>query len=396
MDSSLPRPRENVPDGLRTVAGWSWRILVVLLLAAATVALIARLQMLFVALFVALLVTALIQPAAARLVRAGAPRVLATAGVLLAAVAILVGILYLAGRSIVGQFDALTTAVTDGFAEVKAWVEGSLGLSLDQLSSWLASQFQGSGEGGSGGGLASSVYGAAVTALEVVSGAGIALFATIFFVHDGPRIWAWVTSLFPRSARAHVDEAGRLSWSTLSGYARGTVMIAGIDAIGIGVGVWLLGVPLAGTIAVLVFFLSFIPIVGALLSGFVAVLIALATQGLTTALLVLVIVIAVQQLEGHVLQPVIQGKLVALHPLAVVLAVAAGSTIAGLVGAVIAVPIVAVVNVLVRYVAQVNRGERPTPESGPTPTPVGSDPEESTDGLDGPSVAQAAEVPDAG
>lgn len=388
MAPSPTRPRENVPDGLRTVAGWSWRILVVLLLVAATVALIARLQVLFVALFVALLVTALLQPAAARLVRAGAPRALATATVLLAALAGLIGILYLAGRSIVGQLDALTSAVNDGVQEVQAWIEGSLGLSLDQLSTWAANLVKGGGEGG--GGIASSAYGAAATALEVVSGAGIALFATIFFVHDGPRIWAWVTSLFPRGARPHVDEAGRLSWATLSGYARGTVLIAAIDAIGIGVGVWLLGVPLAGTIAVLVFFFSFIPIVGALLSGFVAVLIALATEGLTTALLVLVVVIAVQQLEGHVLQPVIQGKLVALHPLAVVLAVAGGSTIAGLVGAVIAVPIVAVVNVLVRYVAQVNRGELPLPAPG------GSDSEEAPDGPDGPTVAEAAEVPGAG
>jgi predicted PurR-regulated permease PerM len=222
----------------------------------------------------------------------------------------------------------------------------------DRASDLLSSQ---GSDGGEAGGIASSAFGAAATALEVVSGAGIALFATIFFVHDGPRIWAWVTSLFPPGARAHVDDAGQLSWSTLSSYARGTVVIAAIDAAGIGVGAWLIGVPLAGTIAVLVFFFSFIPIVGALLSGLVAVLIALATQGLTAALLMLVIVILVQQLEGHILQPVIQGKLVAIHPLAVVLAVAGGSIVAGLIGAVIAVPIVAVANVLVRYTAQVSR-----------------------------------------
>lgn len=361
-------PQESVPAGLRTVAGWSWRILVILVMAAALIAAIARLEVLFVALFVALLITSLLQPGAAWLRRRGVPRVLATAGVLLGASGVLIGVLFLAGRSVIDQLDELTAAVLDGFEKVRLWVEGTLGLSLDQLqgrASELLANLGGSS--GAGGGFASSAFGVAGTALEVVSGAGITLFATIFFVHDGPRIWSWVTSMFPPGARTRVDEAGRLSWMTLSGYARGTVMIAAIDAAGIGLGSWLIGVPLAGTIAVLVFFFSFIPIVGALLSGLVAVLIALATEGLTAALLVLAVVILVQQLEGHILQPIIQGKLVAIHPLAVVLAVAGGSIVAGLVGAVIAVPIVAVANVLVRYTAHANRGHRVAPEDDPAP-----------------------------
>ena len=370
-DAPEARP-EAVPAGLRTVAAWSWRILVILLLAAALIAVIARLEVLFVALFVALLVTSLLQPGAAWLRRRGVPGVLATAGVLVAALGVLLGVLFLAVRSVVDQFDELTAAVLDGFEKVRLWVEGTFGLSLDQLQARASDLLSGlGGGGGDGGGIASSAFGAASTALEVVSGAGIALFATIFFVHDGPRIWGWVASLFPPGARTHVNEAGQLSWSTLSGYARGTVLIAAIDATGIGVGAWLIGVPLAGTIAVLVFFFSFIPIVGALLSGLVAVLIALATQGLTAALLVLVIVILVQQLEGHILQPLIQGKLVAIHPLAVVLAVAGGSIVAGLVGAVIAVPIVAVANVLVRYTAQVSRRQ----PSHPVPNPAADDPD---------------------
>jgi predicted PurR-regulated permease PerM len=366
--------QEAVPAALRTVAGWSWRILVILLLCAALIAVIARLEVLFVALFVALLITSLLQPGAAALRRMGVPGVLATAGVLLAALGVFLGVLFLAVRSVVDQFDELSAAVLDGFEKVRLWIQGTLGLSLEQFQDRASDLLSGlGGTEGEGGGIASSAFGAASTALEVVSGAGIALFATIFFVHDGPRIWGWVTSLFPPGARTHVEEAGTLSWSTLSGYARGTVVIAAIDATGIGVGAWIIGVPLAGTIAVLVFFFSFIPIVGALLSGLVAVLIALATQGLTAALLMLVIVILVQQLEGHILQPVIQGKLVAIHPLAVVLAVAGGSIVAGLVGAVIAVPIVAVANVLVRYTAQANRGQPKHPEHEPVtddPDPV--------------------------
>jgi predicted PurR-regulated permease PerM len=194
-------------------------------------------------------------------------------------------------------------------------------------------------------------------------------------------------SLFPTGVRGHVDTAGRLSWHTLAAYARGTVVIAAIDAVGIGVGVALVGVPLAGPIAVLVFFGAFIPIVGALLSGFVAVLIALATQGLTSAILVAAIVIGVQQLEGQVLQPLIQGRMVALHPLAIVLAVAAGSTVAGLVGAVIAVPILAVVNVVVRYAAQVVRGP-----AEPEPDEVGPEPDDPGPAPDDPGPAGPAPV----
>ncbi len=345
---------EDVPAGLRTAAAWSWRILVVLMLVSVVTFVVVSLKLLFVALFVALLVTALVHPATERLQRWGLPHALATALVLLAFASAVIGVLYFAGRSLAGQAETIATAVTEGFDEVVAWLQGSFGISLDQLSGPLGSLTEGFGGSGSGG-IASSAFGVASTALEVVAGAGISLFATIFFVHSGAGIWAWLTSLFPGSARPRVDEAGQRSWTTLSSYARGTVLIAAIDAVGIGVGVALIGVPLAGAIAVLVFFGSFIPIVGALVSGAVAVLVALATQGWTSALLVGGVVLAVQQVEGHVLQPLIQGRMVSLHPLAVVLAVAAGSIVAGLIGAIIAVPIVAVANVLVRYWAEVRR-----------------------------------------
>lgn len=348
-------PRHPVPLALRTVASWSWRLLVVLALVTAVLLVVARLEVLFVALFVALLLSALLAPAANALRRHRVPHILATAIVLLGAIVVIVASLYLVGRSVHEQSGAFMTAMTDGVEKIRIWLADTFGTTWEQLAERLRTML-GSLGGSEGGGLASSVFGAASTALDVVSGAGIALFATIFFVHDGAGIWRWATGLFPPKARGHVDEAGRLSWQALSAYARGTVIIAAIDAIGIGVGVALVGVPLAVPIGVLVFFASFIPIVGALLSGFVAVVIALATVGLSGALIVLAIVIGVQQLEGHVLQPLIQGRMVALHPLAVVLAVAGGSIVAGLVGAVIAVPIVAVVNVIVRYTARAARG----------------------------------------
>ncbi|MGB7980980.1 MAG: AI-2E family transporter [Candidatus Nanopelagicales bacterium] len=351
--ASPTRPPEDVPAGLRIAAAWSWRILVVLLLVSVAAFVTVSLQVLFVALFVALLITALIHPATERLRGWGVPHILATVLVLVGFVAGVIAVLYFAGRSLAGQAETIGTAVTEGFDEVTAWAQRTFGISLDQVSGSLGSLSD--GLGGAGEGIASSAFGFASTALEVLGGAGIALFATIFFVHDGAGIWAWLTRLFPRSVRERVDDAGQLSWSTLSSYARGTVLIAAIDAVGIGVGVALIGVPLAGAIGVLVFFGAFIPIVGALVSGAVAVLVALATVGWTAALAVAAIVLIVQQVEGQILQPLIQGKMVSLHPLAVVLAVAAGSILAGLVGAVIAVPVVAVANVLVRYAAEVRR-----------------------------------------
>jgi predicted PurR-regulated permease PerM len=365
---------DGVPQGLKTAAGWSWRILVILAVLVAALFVVTRLEVLFVAIFVALLITALLVPAAHRLRAWGMPNALATGVVLVSAVVLLGLAFYLVGRAVLGQIDEFRDAITQGIETVRQWVDTTFGMSLEQVGERIREFL--SNVGGDGGGFTSSAFGFASTAVEVLAGAGIALFATIFFVYDGPGIWTWVTSLFPRTARDHVDAAGRLSWQTLAAYARGTVIIAAIDAIGIGLGVAIVGVPLAGPIAVLVFFGAFIPIVGALFSGMVAALIALATQGLTAALLVVAIVIAVQQVEGHILQPLIQGRMVAIHPLAIVLAVAGGSTIAGLIGAVIAVPIVAVVNVLIRYAARVSRGDDEdggATEVAPPPDPAVAD-----------------------
>jgi len=365
---------ERVPAGLRTAAGWSWRLLVVLAVILAALFVVARLEVLFVALFVALLVTALLVPASSRLRAWGLPNALATGAVLAGALLVVGAALYFVGRAVLDQFDEFQAAITQGIETVREWVDTTFGMSLEQVGERIRGIL--GSIGGDGGGLTGSAFGFASTAVEVLAGAGIALFATIFFVYDGPGIWSWVTRLFPSSVRGHVDTAGRLSWQTLAAYSRGTVIIAAIDALGIGLGVALVGVPLAGPIAVLVFFGAFIPIVGALVSGFVAVIIALATEGLTAALLVLAIVIAVQQVEGHILQPLIQGRMVALHPLAIVLAVAGGTTIAGLVGAVIAVPIVAVVNVVVRYAAAASRGESWDPGGDEPDRAAGPDPAE--------------------
>jgi predicted PurR-regulated permease PerM len=199
----------------------------------------------------------------------------------------------------------------------------------------------------------------ATTAIDVLASTFLVLFTTFFFLRDGRRIWRFLVNLLPVAAREPLASAGEQSWQTLVAYVRATVLVAFIDAVGIGIGLVGLRVDLAFPLAALVFLGAFIPIIGATLSGTVAILVALVTRGPVIALLVIAVVIGVQQLEGHVLQPAIMGKAVAIHPLAVIIAIATGVVLAGIIGALVAVPIVAVLNTGVRHLAARRRHERP-------------------------------------
>ena len=199
------------------------------------------------------------------------------------------------------------------------------------------------------------------TVTELFAGVLLTLFSTLFILIDGKGIWSWIVRVFPRRARAALDGAGKAGWLTLQNFIKVQILVATIDAIGIGAGAAILQLPLAIPIAVLVFFGSFIPVIGAVATGALAVFIALVYNGPVIALIMLGGVLLVQQLEGHVLQPLVMGSAVKVHPLAVVFAVAAGSYIAGIPGALFAVPIVAVVNVMVNYVASGAWREQPRP-----------------------------------
>jgi predicted PurR-regulated permease PerM len=194
------------------------------------------------------------------------------------------------------------------------------------------------------------------TAGHVLTGTLLTLFATLFILIDGHGIWNWIVRLFPRKARPAVDGSGRAGWLTLTTFVKVQIFVAAVDATGIGLGAWILGLffggfPLIIPIAVAVFLGSFIPVVGAVVTGAIAIFVALIYLGPIPALIMLGIVLLVQQLEGHILQPLVMGSAVKIHPLAVVFAVAAGSFIAGIPGALFAVPVVAVLNVMVTYVA---------------------------------------------
>ena len=199
--------------------------------------------------------------------------------------------------------------------------------------------------------LTSGALSTAATVTEIVTGALLALFTLIFFLLGGRNIWQFVTKIFPETVQERVRDAGRAGFQSLIGYVRATFLVALVDAVGIGTGLAIMGVPLALPLASVVFLGAFIPLVGAVIAGFLAVVVALLAKGFVYALFTLALVISVQQLEGHVLQPLVMGRAVSIDPLAVVLAIAAGGVLAGIVGALLAVPIVAFLNSAVRVLA---------------------------------------------
>jgi predicted PurR-regulated permease PerM len=353
---------DDVPFGLRTAAAWSWRLIVViagfyvLLYAAAYVAVV------IIPVIVALLLAALLQPGAAALVRRGWRQSLAAFAMLVVGLAVVAGIITLVVERFTAGFADLAAQVSQGLEEVETFVVRTFPITKNQLEDAVGQlqDFLVSNEEN----LATGAITTATTVGEVFTGIVLALFTLFFFLKDGRSIWLWLVGLFPADSRAYLDEAARRSWRTLISYVRATVAVALVDAVGIGIGLAILQVPLVIPLAALVFLGAFIPIVGSFLAGSVAVLVALVSVGPIKALIALAVVVLVMQLEGHVLQPLLLGRAVHVHPLAVVLSIAAGLLIAGIFGALIAVPVVACTNVAGTYLSRRHEGPRP-PEPRP-------------------------------
>ncbi|WP_303965101.1 AI-2E family transporter, partial [Rothia mucilaginosa] len=343
----------RVPFAMEVAGAWAWRIIMI---AGAGWILwkgLGHVSLLVISLLVALLLAALLSPAVMLLrkkgVRAGGAAAIAEIGMIL----VLAGIISLTGQQIVRGFVSMADKAMQGYQQLIGWLK-NLGYEFgaDQLNQLLEQM-----ESAVTNNPSSVLHGVSQvgsTAAEVATGTLLTLFTLVFFLMEGERIWLFVTRLFPKDARATVNGAGRAGWKSLGAYVRVQILVAAIDAIGIGIGAAILGVPLAIPLGVLVFLGSFIPVIGALFSGAVAVLLALVALGPVQALIMLGIVLLVQQLESNILQPLIMGKAVSLHPLAVIFSVAGGSMIFGAVGALFAVPTLAVVNSVVRYLA--NRG----------------------------------------
>ena len=339
----------SIPRSMRLVAAWSWRILLVALALAAVSALLAVGEVIWVPVVVATLLTVLLNPVVDVMVRRlklwrGAASALAVVALL----ALVAGLLTVAGNLIIKGFSDLWGQAGAGLDQLVSYLaDGPLGLDQAQIDTYLTEitdQLQ-----SNSGSLVTGALSLTSTIGHLVAGTLITIFTLIFFLKDGPLIWAWLVRLLPAEARSRTHEAGRRGAVTLSAFTRTQILVALIDATGIGLGALVLGIPLAIPLAVLVFLASFIPFVGAVATGAIAVLVALVDQGVGTALIMLAIVLAVQQIEGHVLQPLLLGHAVSLHPVAVLLAVTAGSLSSGIVGALLAVPFVATLNTVVLY-----------------------------------------------
>ncbi|NES15697.1 MULTISPECIES: AI-2E family transporter [Micromonospora] len=344
------RDDTEVPHALRIAAAWSWRLIVVGIVTWALLQIIGTIRIVIIPLTVALLLSALLAPAVGWLLRARFPRSLATGVVLVGGLAAVVGTLTLVVNEFIQGVPELSEKTSQGVRQIQNWLKtGPLHLSDSQLNNYIDEAQKWVDENTKT--FTSGALNTAATLAEVLTGTILVLFATFFFLRDGNKIWRFLVRLLPVKARWKVDDAGRASWATLGAYVRATVLVAFIDAVGIGIFLVIFDIPFAFPLAALVFLGAFIPIVGATLSGVVAVLVALVDSGPVTALIILGAVIGVQQVEGHVLQPLIMGRAVAIHPLAVIIGIAAGVVLAGIAGALVAVPLIAVLNTAVRRLA---------------------------------------------
>jgi putative heme transporter len=336
-------PADSVEPIVRKTAAWAWRLLVILVAVMSLLWVIKRLEVIIVPLLLALMLSALLVPIVDWLDRRGAPRGGAVALVILAGFAILGGILtFVVSQFIVGVPD-LVNEVARSIDTAKKWlIDGPLHLSrqqIDQAGNTAIQALQHNQEK-----LTSGALTTATAIAEIVTAALLMMFTLIFFLYGGRNIWHYVTKMFPSDHRDRVRAAGSAGFRALTGYIRATFLVALVDASGIGTGLAIMAVPLALPLASLVFLGAFIPLVGAVISGFLAVIVALLAKGFVYALITLGLLIAVNQLEAHILQPLVMGRAVSIHPLAVVVAISTGGVLAGIVGALLSVPTVAFFN----------------------------------------------------
>ena len=335
----------TIPPSLNYIAGLSWRLLAIAGVSAVFVFLVIQLKTVVIPFLVALLITAMLYPLVQWLVKRGLKRGLAVATGLVVLLVTVSGMGYLVVQQVRSAYPDLRERSEVILVDARsALSEEPFNISADDVDKYAADVVEYAQE--NSGVLASGLVSAGSAATNVVTGAFLVLFAVIFLLLDGKNIWRWTTTLFPKQSRKKLFDAGINGWRTLNNFVKSQVAVAGVDAVGIGLGALLLQVPLAIPIAVVVFLGSFIPVVGAIITGALAVIIALVFNGWVAALLMLGVVLVVQFLESQILQPFLIGKAVSVHPLAIVLAVAVGALIAGIPGALFSVPIVAVINVM--------------------------------------------------
>ncbi|MEW1567135.1 AI-2E family transporter [Streptomyces sp. NPDC093509] len=329
-----------VGHGLRVAAAYAWRLVIVGVVAYAVFSLLGRLQLVAVSLFLALVITAVLRPLADLLAR-HMPRTPAVVLSIGGSVLLVLGLLALVGRLVAGESGRLGSEFAGGLGRIERWLEGSpfhvshaVLSNLQDKVAHLVSENRSV--------LISSALSGVGRAVEVITGLVLALFCSLFFIRSGDRFWRWFKDLIPQSARDPWDRAGRAAWRSFAGYTRGIIIVAATNAVLVGIALYALGVPLALPLTLLEFFAAFIPLVGSPVALGVATVVALATKGPVVAIVVLCLIVVIGQLEGHVLHPLVLSWAVRLHPVVVAVSVIGGSILAGVIGAVVAVPMVSV------------------------------------------------------
>jgi predicted PurR-regulated permease PerM len=332
-----------VPPLLRNAASWCWRLLLVAAVLYLAFKIADALRLFVIPLIAALLLSALLQPLTALLRRAGLPGLAATWCTVLLTIVVLGGIGLLIANRVQADYPALTAELRRTIGEVQSYLSGPpfrlKGVRLHQLSSKLLSYLSKH---------KSVVTGAVITGgryfIEVLTGFILTFFITFFLLKDGRKIWTWLTSGLRPQARQRARQAGDAGWHALVAYVRGTTLVAAIHAVFIGLALWLIGVPLAVPLTMLVFLAAYVPLVGILVVGALAIVITLATKGWIAAVILLAVFLAENQIESHLLQPLVVGRIVRLHPLAIIVVLAIGGIVAGIPGAIVAVPTAAVIS----------------------------------------------------
>jgi predicted PurR-regulated permease PerM len=350
--ADLPEHEQAVPRGIRVAAAWAWRAIAIAIVLYGLGWVARYLSEVLIPVAVAIMLTALLSPVANRLRIWRLPRAAATAVTVLGGLAVIAGVLTLIGIQIATQSSSLSENVVGGFNQFVAWLKnGPLHISQDwfKVDAWNARIQNFVKDSGDtiaryAGEISSKVG-------HFFAGLAIMLFSLFYFLYDGRGLFAFVVKLVPIGSRERVDGAARQGWRSLSSYVKATILVAFVDALGVLIAALILGVPLAPALAALVFLGAFVPIVGAFVSGFVAVIVALVALGWVKALIMLACIIFVMQVEGHVMQPFLLGRAVKLHPLAVILAIAVGVIVGGIIGALLAVPVLAFSKTFVQHLA---------------------------------------------
>jgi putative heme transporter len=341
----VPAPKE--PLGLRPLPRAALELILLVGAAALLVVALLKLRLVVLPVVLALFLTTALHPLHRRLVLRGVPSWLAALGTILSALLLLVLLFAVLIPPVVNEAGDVGDTARDGIDEIVDWLEdGPLAVDRDELDDGLDRAIDAVRE--NAGGIGQGVLTAGTLALEVVAGLLLILVLTFYFLHDGDRIWRWILSLSPSDRRDSVHAFGLDVITALGGYLRGVLFVATVDALLIGAGLFALGVPLVAPLAVLTFLAAFIPLAGAFVAGALAALVALVTEGVVDAVLVVVLVTVVQQVEGNLLYPIVVGRSAELHPVAILLSVLTGAVLYGIVGAALAVPVAAIVWAAIR------------------------------------------------